>query len=897
MNLSCQNMSSPLVKLSSGLQWLDYDITCVTLILIKLHCTCTELCVCIFLHRAHAAATSMSGSTATMEHMDTQALSTAPDPTPPMSLPSSQQSQLSMKPFNCPCGRNFDTQRGLSMHWAHEKDHRYMDSTKFMSSSEQVPVEPPSPQPVSPSPLDSPTSAPESPPYNMASFKTSARNPQYYSIIRTRRSSEHHSNAPSMSAVEVGAKRPRGSTGTATTPPAKAMQLNTKERLPVGEDMEMDRDRECADVGSPQKRRPREKEGKKETLSGQQRPRTRSLSSSDNSSPPLKPSLSVPNEMGSVRGGAGLRSSPVTRSNAATMKTEFISLPARRRRGGGRRGRGRGAAAGRGRGQDNMDEDREYVSMEMDYNESQLEEPSKEELEPPQQPPPPVKRRRGRPPKNRNKEVLVPTGSSKSAPTSTQTTPNITPSNSAAGSSSAKQMKAAGRGRGGRAAIERDSAMEEQEENPLDIKSSKLPPWVDETDEPTSKQQTSEALTPINESASLPVLKSHSSKSESASSVTSTKENKSKTQESDQYEGAISHSQGRRGRKKTTDGSRGQNSETAVTAEEEKEIKTRSRAKSSRKASESTSEKETPPSASPPVKEDEEGTESEKDSAVASRPSSVIVSVLSGPESKGPAAPVGASSSNSGGGGMPDEQKHDHSQSMVSADEKTAVSDTQQFKHSSVNESVPPMMGYPPPPTSAPTPTYPYSYTGAYPPPHPIMYPPGPASSMYPYYYHPGSAGSQPPPIMPHPYHLSPVPPPPPVMMPAEQQGGSGTGLPSPHHSMNPFQFQTTSPSPNGPAPNTTVMAMSQSAATTVGGVRVTLLDKPPTQMPTVTVPHPVSRSHPIPTSVYPGHTPMTDHAGNPTSPMGQVPLIRPSYIPTAGAHSPEGELLSLSHR
>jgi hypothetical protein len=108
---------------------------------------------------------------------------------------------------------------------------------------------------------------------------------------------------------------------------------------------------------------------------------------------------------------------------------------------------------------------------------------------------------------------------------------------------------------------------------------------------------------------------------------------------------------------------------------------------------------------------------------------------------------------------------------------------------------------------------------------------------------------------------------------------------------MNPFQFHTSAPSPNGPSPNTTAIAMT-SAGTTVGGVRVTLLDKPPTQMPTVTVPHPVSRSHPIPTSVYPGHTPMTDHAGNPTSPMGQVPLIRPQYIPTPGAHSPEGKLI-----
>lgn len=770
-----------------------------------------------------------------------------------------------------------------------------MDSNKFSSSSEQVPVEPASPRAVSPSPLDSPTSAPESPPYNMASFKTSARNPQYYSIIRTRRSSEHHSSAPSVSSVEVGAKRPRGSTGASTTPPAKAMQLNTKERVPVGENVETDRDRDGADVASPQKRRSREKEGKKDALSGQQRPRTRSLSSSDNTSPPLKTSLSVPNEMGSVRGGAGLRSSPVTRSNAATMKTEFISLPARRRRGGGRRGRGRGggiAAAGRGRGHDNMDEDREYVSMEMEDNESQSEEHIKEELEPPQQPPPPVKRRRGRPPKNRNKEIL-PAGSSKSAPTSTQTTPIIPPSNSAAGSSSTKQIKAVGRGggRGGRAAMERDSAMEELEENPCDIKSSKLPPWVDETDEPTSKQQTSEASTPINESASLPASKSHSSKSESTSSASSTKESKSKTQESDQYEGALPHSQGKRGRKKMVDGSRVQNSEVAEITAEEKEIKTRSRAKNSRKASESTSEKETPPSTSPPVKEAEEGKETEKDkdgkdSTTVSRPSSVIVSVLSGSESK--AVPAGGGS----GSGTPDEQKHDQSQSMVSADEKATVSDTQQFKHSSVNESVPPMMGYPPPPTSAPTPTYPYSYTGGYPPPHPIMYPPGPASSMYPYYYHPGSAGSQPPPIMPHPY-LSPVPPPPPVMIPTEQQGGSGAGLPSPHHSMNPFQFQTTSPSPNGPPPNTTAMVMSQSAATTVGGVRVTLLDKPPTQMPTVTVPHPnVSRSHPSPTNVYPGHNPMTDHAGNPTSPMGQVPLIRPSYIPTAGAHSPEGKYI-----
>ena len=798
------------------------------------------------------------------------------------------------------------------MHWAHDKHHRYMDLNKpAASSSEQAPSEPTSPLNVTPSPVHSPTSAvpPESPPYNMASFKTSARNPQYYSIIRTRRSSEQQSNPAAPSSAEVGTKRPRGSTGSSTTPPAKAMQLNTREKVPVGgESGEGEREGEGSEAtpssSSPQKRRPREKDQK--NLPGQQRPRTRSLSSSDNVSPPLKSSLSLPNEMMSGRGGGGgSRSSPVTRSNAATMKThEFISLPARRRRGGGRRGRGRGGgAASGGRGHDNMEEEREE---ETEDNESQTEEHSKEDIEPPQQAPPPVKRRRGRPPKNRNKEALS-TVTSKSAPSSTQTTPTVSAAAppTSGGSSSAKQTRMSGRGggRGGRAAaVERESVVEEQEENPLNIKGSKLPPWESEKDVTMSKQQSSEASIASNESASLPpsatMTKHHLVKSESASATYTaaaassvTKEGKSKNVDSSNSEGgasAQSHT-GKAGRK-TSVSSKSSKAETAEVAtegvENEKEIKTRSKAKNSRKASESQNEKEAPPTDGPAIIQEMEETEegkSDKSSTTATRPSSVIVSVLSGPEPK----PTDQTGTDSGGGSPSNEVKNNQNQSNGSAEDRTGGDEAQQFKPP-VNDML--MMGYPPPPTSAPTPTYPYSYSGGpYP---PIMYPSGPpASSMYPFYYHPGSAGSQAPPMMPHPYHISPGMPPPPVMMPTEQQGGSGTGLPSPHHSMNPYQFQTTAPSPNGTPPNTTAIAIS-SGATTVGGVRVTLLDKPPTQMPTVTVPgHPnVSRSHPSPTNVYPSHAPMADHAGNPTSPMGPIPLIRPPYMPTpSGAHSPEG--------
>ena len=162
-------------------------------------------------------------------------------------------------------------------------------------------------------------------------------------------------------------------------PPAKALQLNTGEKLPVPGEVSEDSDKE-----SPlQKRR-----GTETKRGAGKRPRTRSFSNSD----PVSPKPSPDGEGGAV---GGTKNSPVTRSNSATMKApEFVSLPSRRRRGGRRGGRGRGSSF--------SVRASEEVEMEDDsIGESLPPSPHNKTPTKAAGPDPPVKRKRGRPPKIR----------------------------------------------------------------------------------------------------------------------------------------------------------------------------------------------------------------------------------------------------------------------------------------------------------------------------------------------------------------------------------------------------------------------------------------------------------------------------------------------------------------
>ncbi len=220
--------------------------------------------------------------------------------------------------FDCSCTRSFVTQRGLSLHLSHYPDHKQAKKdTPKKQSEDPPPIKTNDARSPSPSPLD------PSSPYNFSGFKTSARNPQYYSIIRTRSSSGAEG--------ETGVKRTRGVS--AGAPPAKTMMLNT------GEKVATDQEEDEKDTKRTPKDTAESKKGKKSV---------RDRSTNSETSPEHD------RDGTSTTSSGGLKNSPVTRSNSAVMKaTEFISLPPTRRRGGRRSGRGRG------RGYDDVDLDDE----------------------------------------------------------------------------------------------------------------------------------------------------------------------------------------------------------------------------------------------------------------------------------------------------------------------------------------------------------------------------------------------------------------------------------------------------------------------------------------------------------------------------------------------------------
>ncbi|XP_064402519.1 nascent polypeptide-associated complex subunit alpha, muscle-specific form-like isoform X3 [Halichondria panicea] len=299
-----------------------------------------------------------------------------------------------VKQFDCSCGRTFVTQRGLSLHLSHYPDHRpdKKDTPTKPTAAKPTPTKPPTKptptKPVDPAPIENEsTSPPPSPeeepssPYNYSSFKTSSRNPQYYSIIRTRSSSGVEG--------EGGTKRPRGPTTGGGGPPTKTLILNSGEKVPIGGDVSEDSDK---DKESPLARR-RSLKDTDIKRTGKKHTRARSANSEQ-----ISPKGSPEPEVGSSTGG-GLKNSPVTRSNSATMKAPaFVSLPPSRRKGARRSGRGRGStASGRGSEDTEIEDDGESFATSPV---TKPEAPKTTEEEPP----PPVKRKRGRPPKVRKSD-------------------------------------------------------------------------------------------------------------------------------------------------------------------------------------------------------------------------------------------------------------------------------------------------------------------------------------------------------------------------------------------------------------------------------------------------------------------------------------------------------------
>lgn len=223
------------------------------------------------------------------------------------------------------------------------------------------------------------------------------------------------------------------------------------------------------------------------------------------------------------------------------------------------------------------------------------------------------------------------------------------------------------------------------------------------------------------------------------------------------------------------------------------------------------------------------------------RPPSVFVSVLSGPEKKGERKMEEKSTS---------DVKPRRPAEMESEAKKLEAGSRLTFTEPSMQ------MPYP----LVSTPTYPYP--GPYPPPPPMMFPPPSSpSSMYPPYYgsYPLPPGHYMPPPPP-PMGMMPHPPPPP---PPDQQSGTS----QPQSMSSPFTYATSS--------------SQLPAVTTVGGVRVSILDKPPMQMPTVTVPP----LHQIPPSRRPQSVPSSFNAHMDHGPQGPSSVIR-SFM---NAPSPDG--------
>lgn len=261
------------------------------------------------------------------------------------------------------------------------------------------------------------------------------------------------------------------------------------------------------------------------------------------------------------------------------------------------------------------------------------------------------------------------------------------------------------------------------------------------------------------------------------------------------------------------------------------------------------------------------------------RQSSVIVSVLSVPEKKE------ESQSGPGSGSAEEQASAESSKKENQRSSSTSERDLnlQQQMERRVSETSP---VFPYSNSSTPTPTYPQfplgpGYPGTFPHPH-MMYSSGPASSMYsPHFY--GYPGPQPLQMAPHhplphgsyfPTHMAPP------TAPPNTTGDQNLPSPQamhPHTSFNNIQtFPPNSVNASTPTSSTTPPIIT-SVATTMGGVRVSVLDKPPTHLPMVSVPY---------------HMPSATPPRPPRPPGGYPMDLPPGHgmrYMASGAHSPDG--------
>jgi len=302
-------------------------------------------------------------------------------------------------PFLCSCGRNFDTKRGLSIHMSSNESHVPMDTaevsleqvdSKGSEKDDQLGLEegsgdtkPVTTSTPSAAASDIAATSPGSPTHLYLS-KTSARNPQYHSIIRTRRTSGIEGEAAAAaSPAGKGSEGGENAGGPAANPsPAKGgKSLGGKKLSQVGGQgghTASDADTQGSDAKIKKKSRD-SSEQKPQSTSQQKSEESKGSSMSPAHQATKKPATgSASATAGNTSGGSAtlapnlqelaLRNSPVTRSNAASLRTphEFFSLPTRRKRGKKGSGHWRGSFKKEGSKQDSDDNMSEGVGEDFE---------------------------------------------------------------------------------------------------------------------------------------------------------------------------------------------------------------------------------------------------------------------------------------------------------------------------------------------------------------------------------------------------------------------------------------------------------------------------------------------------------------------------------------------------
>lgn len=868
----------------------------------------------------------------------------------PKGVSSKGTSPASKRPFLCSCGRSFETRRGLSIHLSHEPKHfntadkATLDAggKEELANVQDSRSAPSSPTPRETTPKSPCSSTPSSPNlYSMSSLKPSARNPQYYSIIRTRRGSNVN-DASGGNGQETGVKRSRPVGPPGTSSPAKAMHLNTGEKVPV----QQDDDASVGDVApaSTESVGGRKKSGESK---GKDATTPRGQCGDTISSPSDDTALSKSILGSSVMQEFNLRSSPMTRSK---KKNEFVSLPSRRKR--GKRGAWRGGATTRAdaassklnlSSEDNASEVGEdfEVSGDLKCEEERGDEKScsqdsnkgasdTEKSQPP-------KRKRGRPPKVRKDTPTgSPVASSAGVMTKSNSSPSlsITPSSHASPgpiSSSTRSNKShvrgavkaekvsvkaetadesplpakteKGLGSRDKAKVSHDKRVESRDESVAESEASAAPPpAASKCSRKSEKGSVAPPPSPASDVGKTEVqdgrkhftsTRSHSKQSAEGEGETSTssgggnkkagnKASKASGKDTSEADSQPSGSTKSKGSASDPVGSKPGNS-TTNTSSPAKEPRNKSKKSTPKSRTPSKSDKTEHKKS---VSETEEAVRDEIADAVvktempepknAEEPApptaqiplsqqrqSVLVSVLSGQE-KEPTA---------------EEQTDAASTPPESANKESGASEPSlQHKDSQrrVSETSP---VYPYPSSSTPTPTYsPFSpYHPSFPP-HPhMMYPPSaPPSTMYPFYGYPGSMP------MPHPSHGAYYPhmaaPTVPLVAPPITTGDQNMLAQTPYSQSFPPNSSNGSALGSAPSCSALLPPTITSTATTVGGVRVSVLDKPPTQLPMVTLPY-----H-MPNAAAP--RPMRPPSGGYPMEIPSPPGMR-AYL--GGGHSPDG--------